>query len=1044
MPTPPVIEKQLVDIDFSRGLDESVRPEHLDWMKALKVADNVCFEDQGEMKPRKGVKSLTGTDENGSSYGPVYRLLPTTDGLGMVGAGFRMYQYDEGGGKVLPRNRLPEFSVNPTILSSWPESVANNKALGTCMNDKYRAILHTTAGGTLDDGFVALVITDRFSGAVVRSYQIPGEQSSGGNACMCLVNGRYIHVFVGSYLLGAGVTVVYQFDLNSLPTSLPSKVALSNDHRVVGCVDITDYSIVLMENGYLSKVSTSPAEAATGQATGFSVTTGIAKNSAGTSIYVAGITATPRKRIQVLSDALAVTRTVTETAAAISATDTVRVAVDGSETAYAVSYRGVSTGTFAAQVDTVSSIATDFTKVASMPNWGENSAPFYFPANGKVYVALQKAVWEANLDTSTVTRDAIAGAVVLVDLTELTWTGAGKAFRAAAALDVYQDVSELEESTGRGSYHYNVQAPFYYTDNTGHYMTIGGAMKSTFGSVAYEFRELKYLDPSAISADTDAISGGIVQSYDGLAAQEFGFFDTPSIALETNAASGDVDAGIHNYVVVFETKDSKGRSHFSRCSRVCSVVNDAGDSVDIQITAPSVTNHKRNHVSFTGTDLSNGAVARIYRTVAGGTQYHLLASVRADGGASAHNTLTYSDTTADADLESNPLLYRQPGTPATALDRYHAVAGRYVMRWKDRVFFFRGNTIFYSSFAVDGEAPWFNPAYRIVVDDGVGPITGLSQMDGILVVFKRNAVYLVDGDGPPENGGSGAEFSPPRRVMGEYGCVDPRTIITTPKGIMFRSSRGIELLNRSLQVDFIGQRVYRTVDAHPANGGAAFDRARGRCIWAIGESASAPGAPISAEGKLVVYEVTSDTWSTHTMRNFGGLGWAFQDVAFLPVNLSGDNLHTTEHLFFGCAGFGSDAGRLWVEDGNLDVVGSTSYFVPITVETGYVKAPSKQDRIRVSDLLVAGILEAPCTLTVSYAPDYGPTYTTIRTWSLSTPGLAQVEAQPAKELVQSMSFRITTSDPGSPGDGSQIEFFGLSVKVGIKGGGAKLSAAQKG
>src|SRR5262249_38691962 len=135
-------------------------------------------------------------------------------------------------------------------------------------------------------------------------------------------------------------------------------------------------------------------------------------------------------------------------------------------------------------------------------------------------------------------------------------------------------------------------------------------------------------------------------------------------------------------------------------------------------------------------------------------------------------------------------------------------------------------------------------------------------------------------DGPPENGGNGTEFSPPRRILTELGCIDGRTLISTNDGLMYRSWRGIEKLSRNFTVEWIGERVKRTVDTFKFSGGAAFDVVSGRCFWLLGRrSKTAVSFQDIYPGQLrpdyttdgfdwdigvaVVYHSKTDAWSTY-------------------------------------------------------------------------------------------------------------------------------------------------------------------------------------
>ncbi len=137
-----------------------------------------------------------------------------------------------------------------------------------------------------------------------------------------------------------------------------------------------------------------------------------------------------------------------------------------------------------------------------------------------------------------------------------------------------------------------------------------------------------------------------------------------------------------------------------------------------------------------------------------------------------------------------------------------------------------------------------------------------------------------------------------------------------------------------------------------------------------------------------------------------------------------------------------------MEYGLVDYV-TANTFIPVTLETGWIRSQSKQDRIRVSDFTIAAIRNADCTLATSYAANYSPSYVSVKTWTPSVTSaltVVQLETQPPVEAVQAMSFKIVTSDPTptSFGAGSQMDIFGLSVRVGVRGGGVKLPVAQKG
>jgi hypothetical protein len=521
---------------------------------------------------------------------------------------------------------------------------------------------------------------------------------------------------------------------------------------------------------------------------------------------------------------------------------------------------------------------------------------------------------------------------------------------------------------------------------------------------------------------------------------EMGCVSVPTVLAADSGAGTGVDLGIHNYTVVFEFTDSAGRRHLSRSANPFALTLAAAKNVTVSFTYPAVSDHQTVDGSSGVTNPYNWK-ALVFRTTAGGTQYYLASTQSLVSGSA--NYIQYTDSMSDATLLAQPIMHRQPGTPNTSLDRYTAPASSCVLRHKDRVFCARGNTVYFSSFDVFGEAPWFNPAFSFNVIGGNGPITALASLEGILVIFKKDAIFVVDGDGPPENGGDGTEFSPPRKLLSAYGCVAANTLVRADDCLMFASSSGIYRLSRKLTVDWVGKNVNNTLSGlyNQLGGtsfyGSAYDPLTHRAIWLIEQYVNA--------GYALVYDTNTDSWSRYIHRGYGGYGYVMGGVCSAYAGSAYRGIATNYRFVF----IGGVENGLYFESGKSDYNGSTTFLVPITLETGWIRSSSKQDRIRVSDFFLAAKRVANTKLVTSYAVDYSPTYVTLDTWPGSaTSGLTvvQLDSQPPVESCQSISFQLVTSDPTptSFGDGSQWDIFGLSVKVGLKGGGVKLPAAQKG
>lgn len=88
-----------------------------------------------------------------------------------------------------------------------------------------------------------------------------------------------------------------------------------------------------------------------------------------------------------------------------------------------------------------------------------------------------------------------------------------------------------------------------------------------------------------------------------------------------------------------------------------------------------------------------------------------------------------------------------------------------------------------------------------------GVITALAPMDDKLIIFKKNAIYYINGTGP-DNTGSNNQYSPaPIFITSTIGCSNQQSIVFMPGGLMFQSENGIWLLGRDLSTQYIGAPV---------------------------------------------------------------------------------------------------------------------------------------------------------------------------------------------------------------------------------------------
>ncbi len=754
-------------------------------------------------------------------------------------------------------------------------------------------------------------------------------------------------------------------------------------------------------------------------------------------------------RMIVLNGSFAVTRTVNDTTSQDSSSNSIRVAVDGSGNARLIAYSKVEGPSRGPNIDlhqfpvahmySCTTAASTFTYLGAVPYVKENSVPWYNSTTGRWYVNLVSfRGGTGNIDTD---KNRAGVSSFVLDITESTITTTPYRFRPACVIGEYTPDSSYVHSSDRIGYFRNGEIQAQRPASDGYNTYIGQGQIKSYGLRGYSVCKLGLYDRKSTNASSGCISGGTTQKFDGYQPYDLGMLLQPGLHVVNETTGNSImEDGSFNYVAVATYLDKESNTVYSRCSEVVNVTTTGGfGSVKADVSIPNVS------------QFSGPVTISLFRTLTGQTQFYLLesrnTSITALGLGLAGDVLeSFGDDLDDDTLATKPLLHRQPGTQGTALDRTNPLASSTVIRHKDRYFYAHDSTLYFSSFDVDGEAPWFSPGF--IIDGfqyGTGPITGLASMDGSLVVFKKDAVFIVDGDGPPENGGTGNEFSTPRKVHTQYGCTDPRSVVEIPDGIVFRSLRGIELLTRSYKTQFFGERIQNTVNSYKYVGGATYDKVQARLYMALSNTLTADGGhDHTAAGVTIVYDTVSNAWTKFYHYNSSGYGKSMQDVLFTHTKPTGN---TNED----CVWFADhSSGTFWERDASGLDYSAGDIHVPWKIETGWVRAMSKQDRIRVTDFYLLGRRLSGHNIKCQYLTDYiRSSAATIKTFDATATNIIplQLEFQPAKESVQSMKFILSSESPTNPttlGTGQQLEINGITVRVGLKGGGPKLAASQKG
>jgi hypothetical protein len=175
--------------------------------------------------------------------------------------------------------------------------------------------------------------------------------------------------------------------------------------------------------------------------------------------------------------------------------------------------------------------------------------------------------------------------------------------------------------------------------------------------------------------------------------------------------------------------------------------------------------------------------------------------------------VTFVDTLPDADIIGNNIIYTNGGV----VEDVNAPASSIMTLADTRLWLVDAedpNLLWYSKQVIEGTPVEMSDLFTYYVPPTIGaqgstgPITAIAPMDGNLIIFKKNAInYISLSAGGPDNTGANSQYSQPIFITSTVGCANQQSIVFTPAGLLFQSGQGIWLLDRNLQVSYLGAPV---------------------------------------------------------------------------------------------------------------------------------------------------------------------------------------------------------------------------------------------
>jgi hypothetical protein len=494
------------------------------------------------------------------------------------------------------------------------------------------------------------------------------------------------------------------------------------------------------------------------------------------------------------------------------------------------------------------------TSVSIVTNFGLASKPFTNTdpdvERGSTYV------WAHTQGDSTLWRTQAAHYLLELDGagTASTWNAASLSAISYDHVATYGPstsfMSQLPtvESFGSGMY----AAPLNWQDPSG----LSGVDVAVFTAATRQDSVRAAHRFAAERSGALVVSGGCMYEHTGARSPaqagfivENGFAYDPELAVALRAGGSLTSGQEYTWVAVYRWTDALGRIHRSAPSPPVTATPSAGN-LSVTLRGPIIRASGRLNAQIVEPEIE------VYRSWLGGPYYYVTSAA---AGLSTTNSVSIIDTFADATVEAAPALYTDQGFMPT-----DPPSGARL--WCDggtRVFCvgWRENVVQFSKLLIPTAPIEFvdDDIFRIFLPE---PITAIWWLDGALVIFCRNGVYTVTGDGPSDQGVG--QYGDPRRLPVAVSCDDARSLVEVPQGLMYKGGGTIWLMPRGFAPPIpIGDAIARYLESYPYVVSAAVTYMSGsegtarnvHFVIAPGDT-DAAGSPIVA-----VYDLELGSWS---------------------------------------------------------------------------------------------------------------------------------------------------------------------------------------
>lgn len=508
------------------------------------------------------------------------------------------------------------------------------------------------------------------------------------------------------------------------------------------------------------------------------------------------------------------------------------------------------------------------------------------------------------------------------------------------------------------------------------------------------------------------VSGGGYSAVFGQRYSPIGPLQFPQIGALAAVAGGSLAAGTYNYRVISEQTDSAGNIYRSAPSASVAVLAVLNDRVSVTVYPPfAYTREQLDDTTF-----------RVFRTALGGSIYHdTTLSFSGSSYAGGPMVIQY-DTLSDAALLDNEILYTEGGE----LENQAPPPMRIIEAAADRLWGWAADdpsTLVASKPKTSNIGLGFNDSLTKPIVAG-GPGTGLAHMDGNLVLFKADRVLVMPATAPTRTGQG--SFPQPTEISRSVGCVEPRSVLRVPSGVMFKSSRGLQLLDRSMQISYVGAAVedYNTYTVDSS----LYDEERSEALFLVTQY---PTANVCA---LLIYNTLFGRWSV-------------RNIADAAATLPETPVVVTKRLaLFGGKLVTAAAGAIGGSDGLLFIDSATDYTEALSITTPWYSFGSIQGLKRVTRAIFMGEYASAHSINIEVYTDWDDS-TVVQTMTFdastgySEGDLLTFNGHMSDQKARAYRFRVYDSVLAGTKEGYRPST--LTLQIGAKRGVGKLPASLR-